>query len=129
VPKVGDDVTLYCPPAASARSAKCRRPRWATSRGTPHPLSRTRSRTPWGSRCSSTRVSLAPECLTTLDNASRNLMVSYAGQPMGTSLLDVLLHVCTHAHYTAAQAINILRHLGVSPLPDPMLITLARQEP
>ncbi len=41
---------------------------------------------------------------------------------------DVLLHVCTHAHYTIAQVINMLRQLGVDPLPDPMLITLARSE-
>jgi hypothetical protein len=42
----------------------------------------------------------------------------------------VLLHVCTHAHYTVAQGINMLRRLGVPTdrLPDPMLITLSRQE-
>lgn len=42
--------------------------------------------------------------------------------------LDVLLHVCTHAHYTTAQVINMLRHAGAASLPDPMLITMARQE-
>lgn len=42
---------------------------------------------------------------------------------------DILLHVCTHAHYTVAQVINMLRHAGVESLPDPMLITLARSEP
>jgi uncharacterized damage-inducible protein DinB len=41
---------------------------------------------------------------------------------------DILLHVCTHAHYTTAQVVNMLRQLGASPLPDPMLITLAREE-
>jgi uncharacterized damage-inducible protein DinB len=41
---------------------------------------------------------------------------------------DVLLHVCTHAHYTVAQVVNMLRHLGVEKLPDTMLISLARQE-
>lgn len=41
---------------------------------------------------------------------------------------DILLHVCTHAHYTAAQTINMLRQLGGTPLPDPMLISLARAE-
>jgi uncharacterized damage-inducible protein DinB len=45
-----------------------------------------------------------------------------------TRLVDILLHVCTHAHYTTAQAINMLRQLGVASLPDPMLITMARQE-
>jgi len=47
---------------------------------------------------------------------------------VGTRQYDVLFHVCTHAHYTAAQMINMLRQLGVTPLPDPMLITLARSE-
>ena len=41
---------------------------------------------------------------------------------------DILLHVCTHAHYTVAQAMNMMRHVGVKQLPDPMLITLARSE-
>lgn len=45
-----------------------------------------------------------------------------------TSRSDVLMHVCTHAHYTAAQLVNMLRSLGVKSLPDPMLITLARQQ-
>lgn len=43
-----------------------------------------------------------------------------------TPLADVLLHVFTHAQYTAAQLKNMLRHLGVSPLPDVMLITQSR---
>jgi uncharacterized damage-inducible protein DinB len=46
----------------------------------------------------------------------------------GTRRSDVLLHVCTHAHYTAAQVVNMLRHAGVEKLPDTMLISLARQE-
>jgi uncharacterized damage-inducible protein DinB len=41
---------------------------------------------------------------------------------------DVLLHVCTHAHYTAAQAVNMLRHTGMEKLPETMLISLARHE-
>src|SRR5262249_53587116 len=41
---------------------------------------------------------------------------------------DVLLHVCTHAHYTAAQVVNMLRQAGASKLPETMLISLARQE-
>jgi len=45
-----------------------------------------------------------------------------------TSRTDVLLHVCTHAQYTTAQMVNMLRHVGVAKLPDTMLITLARQE-
>jgi uncharacterized damage-inducible protein DinB len=46
----------------------------------------------------------------------------------GTSRADVLLHVCTHAQYTTAQLINMLRQLGQPQLPDVMLISLARQE-
>lgn len=53
---------------------------------------------------------------------------SLGGKRAGTRRGDILLHVCTHAHYTSAQAINMLRHLGVTPLPDLMLITLARSE-
>jgi len=55
---------------------------------------------------------------------------SAAGQTqrLATSRSDVLLHVCTHAQYTTAQAVNMLRHVGVEELPDTMLITLARQE-
>lgn len=45
-----------------------------------------------------------------------------------TRTLDILLHVCTHAHYTTAQVINMLRQVGADSLPDPMLITMARQE-
>ncbi len=46
----------------------------------------------------------------------------------GCRRIDVLLHVCTHAHYTAAQTINMLRQSGAASLPDPMLISLARAE-
>lgn len=49
------------------------------------------------------------------------------GNVFGTRVADVLLHVCTHAQYTSAQLVNMLRHLGVDALPDVMLITLARQ--
>lgn len=40
---------------------------------------------------------------------------------------DVLLHVCTHAHYTAAQVVNMFRQAGAD-LPQTMLIAMARQE-
>ena len=46
----------------------------------------------------------------------------------GTRCGDILLHVCTHAQYTTAQVVNMLRQVGAQALPDPMLITLARQE-
>ena len=41
---------------------------------------------------------------------------------------DVLLHVCTHAQYTSAQLVNMLRQLGEASLPDIMLISMARAE-
>jgi len=50
------------------------------------------------------------------------------GQRLVTRRLDVLLHVCTHAHYTTAQVVNMLRQLGVEKLPETMLISLARLE-
>ena len=39
---------------------------------------------------------------------------------------DILLHVCTHSQYTTAQIMNMLRQAGMTPLPDVMLISLAR---
>lgn len=53
---------------------------------------------------------------------------SLTGQRAAARRCDILLHVCTHAHYTVAQIMNMLRHSEVSDLPDPMMITLARQE-
>ena len=53
---------------------------------------------------------------------------SSTGQRFGTRRADVLLHVCTHAHYTAAQVVNMLRQAGVDKLPETMMISLARQE-
>jgi uncharacterized damage-inducible protein DinB len=46
----------------------------------------------------------------------------------GSRRADVMLHVCTHAQYTTAQVVNMLRQIGVEKLPDVMLIALARQE-
>ena len=40
---------------------------------------------------------------------------------------DVLLHVATHASYTTAQAMNMLRRLGVAELPGMDLILMARE--
>ncbi len=53
---------------------------------------------------------------------------SITGQRLPTSRSDILTHVCTHAHYTTAQVINMMRHVGVGQLPDPMMITLSRRE-
>ncbi|WP_439629579.1 DinB family protein [Gemmata sp.] len=41
---------------------------------------------------------------------------------------DVLLHVCTHAHYTVAQVVNMLRQCGVTNLPPTMIAAMASQE-
>jgi uncharacterized damage-inducible protein DinB len=45
---------------------------------------------------------------------------------LGTRRSDVLLHVCTHAHYTAAQVVNMLRQAGVEKLPETMLWPVAK---
>src|SRR6476660_9192628 len=55
-------------------------------------------------------------------------VVASTGQRLATRRSDVLLHVSTHAHYTSAQVVNMLRHVGVEKLPETMLISLARQE-
>jgi uncharacterized damage-inducible protein DinB len=60
-----------------------------------------------------------------LDEDVRKITTS--GKEYATRRADVLLHVCTHAHYTAAQVVNMLRQVGAEPLPDLMLISLARE--
>lgn len=55
-------------------------------------------------------------------------IVASTGQRIGTRRSDVLLHVCTHAQYTTAQVVNMLRQVGVEKLPETMLISLARKE-
>lgn len=50
------------------------------------------------------------------------------GRVHQTRRSDISLHVCTHAHYTAAQVVNMLRQAGATSLPDLMLITLARTQ-
>jgi uncharacterized damage-inducible protein DinB len=62
----------------------------------------------------------------TLDEPVYKITFS-TGKPAVIRRSDVLLHVCTHAQYTTAQMVNMLRHLGLKNLPDTMLITLARQ--
>jgi uncharacterized damage-inducible protein DinB len=42
---------------------------------------------------------------------------------------DVLIHICTHAHYTVAQVVNMLRQCGVTNLPQTMLTAMALQKP
>ena len=69
-------------------------------------------------------ATLPPESLEDLVTRVNSL----TGKPAVTRRLDILLHVCTHAHYTAAQVVNMLRQIGAAKLPDTMLITLARGE-
>ncbi len=53
---------------------------------------------------------------------------STSGQRQRTQVSDILIHICTHAQYTIAQIVNMMRHAGAGSLKDTMLITLARQE-
>ena len=64
------------------------------------------------------------------DLTEKRLDLPVHRRTMVTPASDVLLHVCTHAHYTTAQCINMFRRLGVPPenLPDPQVILLSRQE-
>ena len=71
-------------------------------------------------------ASLTPEALEGL--VYKKSTSSGFGKRWGTRRADVLLHVCTHAHYTAAQVVNMLRQTGVETLPETMLISLARHE-
>jgi len=49
------------------------------------------------------------------------------GKHFTTSVQDVLLHVCTHQMYHAAQCKNMLRQLGASDLPTSDFIVFARE--
>ena len=71
-------------------------------------------------------ASLTPEALEEL--VHKKSTSSGLGKRWGTRRADVLLHVCTHAHYTAAQVVNMLRQTGVETLPETMLISLARHK-
>ncbi|MCA9015010.1 MAG: DinB family protein [Planctomycetaceae bacterium] len=62
------------------------------------------------------------------DIISKRSSSSGKGRVHQTRRSDILLHVCTHAHYTAAQVVNMLRQAGATSLPDLMLITLARTQ-
>ncbi|QDT90437.1 DinB family protein [Gimesia algae] len=59
---------------------------------------------------------------------SKRSTSSGKGRVQQTRCVDILLHVCTHAQYTTAQVVNMLRQLGAEPLPATMLITLARNQ-
>ena len=49
-------------------------------------------------------------------------------QRFGFRRSDGLLHACTHAHYTSAQVVNMLRHCGIAKLPQVMLMAMAMIE-
>jgi uncharacterized damage-inducible protein DinB len=71
-------------------------------------------------------ASLTPE---SLDEPVYKVSTSSGrGRRFRTRRLDVLLHLCTHAQYTVAQAVNMLRRAGAGELPDVMLISMAREE-
>ncbi|QEF98274.1 DinB family protein [Stieleria maiorica] len=55
-------------------------------------------------------------------------VASLSGKRSAIRRADILLHVCTHAQYTTAQLINMLRQAGHTDLPDVMLISMARAE-
>lgn len=67
---------------------------------------------------------LSPESL----DGPVHKIISSTRERFTTRLSDVLLHVCTHAQYTTAQVVNMLRQVGVEKLPETMLISLARRE-
>lgn len=69
-------------------------------------------------------TALEPESLS--ETVYKNNSVS--GQRLPTQRSDILVHVCTHAQYTAAQLVNMLRQAGQTDLPDVMLISMAREE-
>jgi uncharacterized damage-inducible protein DinB len=71
-------------------------------------------------------ASLTPESLDEI--VYKKSTSSGLGKRFGTRRGDVLLHVCTHAQYTAAQVVNMLRQVGADKLPETMLISLARHE-
>lgn len=71
-------------------------------------------------------ASLDPKSLD--DMVPKTSTIVGPGQRLMTRRSDILLHVCTHAHYTAAQTVNMLRQLGLEQLPPTMMISLSRQE-
>jgi uncharacterized damage-inducible protein DinB len=71
-------------------------------------------------------ASLTPDALE--DTVYKVSTSSGLGQRFASRRADVLLHVCTHAHYTAAQVVNMLRQAGSDKLPETMLISMARHE-
>ena len=62
------------------------------------------------------------------EQIQRRTTVVSGNQPFICTRSDALLHVCLHAHYTLAQVINMLRHLGIQNLPPRMLTQLVWEE-
>ena len=69
-------------------------------------------------------AALTPEALE--ETIYRTRKVGGQEQRFGVRRCDALLHVCTHAHYTTTQVINMLRHCGAEKLPEVMLVAMAR---
>jgi uncharacterized damage-inducible protein DinB len=71
------------------------------------------------------------ETLARLDGSDLDRSVLRAdlrNQRFSLDRVDAHLQICTHAAYTAAQLVNMLRRLGVDPLPNCMLVTMAYAE-
>lgn len=86
-------------------------------------------RVQWDELGSRWDVYLAGLATQNLDEAIAKVSTSSGhGQKLFTRKADVLLHLSLHAQYTTAQIINMLCRLGISPLPDVMLISLARRQ-
>jgi uncharacterized damage-inducible protein DinB len=62
------------------------------------------------------------------DPIAKTSVVVPAGGRLIVLRAEVILHVCLHAQYTAAQALNMLRQLGVETFPKTMLTQLIWQE-
>jgi uncharacterized damage-inducible protein DinB len=93
------------------------------------PRSRAELREAWAAlqqRWQDYAAGLAEESLD--DPVAKTSVIVPAGARLVVSRAEVLLHVCLHAQYTAAQVLNMLRQLGVETFPKTMLTQLIWQE-
>ena len=63
-----------------------------------------------------------------VDLAKPATRISATGLKTTVPALDILLHVCDHGAYHAAQLTNMLRQVGADPLPNRAFITMSREE-
>jgi uncharacterized damage-inducible protein DinB len=64
----------------------------------------------------------------TAESLDETVYRARSGQRFGARRSDVLMHLCTHTQYTAAQVVNMFRQLGIEKLPETMLMAMVRQE-